>query len=423
MAMNLWEYQQSAYQNALRQMQFALHLFDSEWHNNNLFTILSLPKRIIEINIPVKMDNGDIKMFTWYRSQHNDARGPFKWGIRFHQDVNKDEVMALSLWMSFKCAVANIPLGWWKWWIIVNPSTLSESELERLARWYVRELYKYIWPDQDVPAPDVNTNPKIMGWMVDEYSQLVWKYSPGAFTWKPLVIWWSAWRWSATAQGGVYVLETILSLFGENISWKKIIIQWAGNAGLIVARLLKGLWALIVWIADSKWAIYDIEWIDIEQISSLKKEKKSVNGYWKWQYMSEKDILLQPCDILIPAALENQITIENASQIQARYVLELANGPTTSEADTILFEKNIVVIPDILANSGWVIVSYFEQVQNTYNYYWKEEEVNRLLKEKIIDAAKSVYDTSKKYSTFLRAWWYIIALQKIFDSMKAKWNG
>lgn len=413
---------ENTFENAIKQMKFAFNLFDSTGQDLDLFSILSLPKRIIEVNIPVMMDSGKIRIFIGYRSQHNDARGPFKWWIRFHPDVSRDEVKALSLWMSFKCGVANIPLGGGKGGIIVNPSELSEWELERLSRGYVRELYKYIWPDQDIPAPDVNTNPKIMGWMVDEYSRLVGKFSPWAFTWKPLSIWGSAGRWNATAQGGVFVLTTILNLIGQNISWKKIIIQWAGNAGLIVTRLLSELGAIIIWIADSKWAIYNPRGIDINAIIDLKNQKKSVHDSTDGQKLSEKEVLIQPCDILIPAALENQITKENAPQIQASIILELANGPTTNEADAILFERWITVIPDVLANSGGVIVSYFEQVQNTYNYYWKEEEVNKQLQEKITTAAKEVFETAKNYTTYLRAGAYVIAMKRIFEAMKARGN-
>lgn len=411
---------ESAYENALKQMRFAFDFCEQSLENTRLFSQILLPKRIIEVNIPVAMDDRTIKIFTGYRSQHNDARWPFKWWIRFHPQVNRDEVMALSLWMTFKCAVADIPLGWGKWWIIVNPSKLSEWELERLSRGYVKELYKYIWPDQDIPAPDVNTNPKIMWWMVDEYSRMVWKHSPWAFTGKPLALWWSAWRGNATAQGGVYVLETFLALMSQNVQWKKIIIQWAGNAGLIMARLLQKWGALIVWIADSKGGIYNSDGLDIDAISLLKKERKSVQEYTDWLKISEKEILIQPCDILIPAALENQITSENASQIQARIILELANWPTTSEADSILFEKWIVVIPDILANSGGVIVSYFEQVQNAYSYYWKEEEVNRLLKEKIEEASKDVFGMAQENKTFLRNGAYIVAMKRLFEAMQAR---
>jgi glutamate dehydrogenase/leucine dehydrogenase len=364
------------------------------------------------------MDNWLIKTFIWYRSQHSDARWPFKWWIRFHLEVTKDEVKALSLWMTFKCAVANLPLWWAKWWIIVNPKELSEWELERLSRGYVRELYKYIWPEQDIPAPDVNTNSKIMAWMMDEYSTLVWKYSPWSFTWKPLTSWGSEWRWVATAQWWIYVLEQILKLENDSLKWKKIIIQWAWNAWLTMAKLLVEKEAIIIWISDSRWAIYNSKWIDIKEIETLKKEKSSVVHYEDAGQYIPKDLLTKECDILIPAALENQVTSENANDIKAKYILELANWPVTSEADKILFKNGVIVIPDILANSWWVVVSYFEMVQNNTNYYWELEEVNNKLFDKITKATIDVYNTSKHHETFLRAWAYIIAIKRVFDAMR-----
>lgn len=413
---------QDAFKNAQKQIRKACDLYHECRIDMNKYELISHPRRIIEVNIPVRLDNGMIKTFIGFRSQHNDSRWPFKWWIRFHQDVSREEVKALSMWMTFKCAVIDLPLGWGKWWIIVNPKELSQWELERLSRWYVREIYKYIWPDQDIPAPDVNTNPKIMAWMMDEYSKLVGKYSPGSFTGKPLTSWWSIGRSSATAQWWVYVLDEILKIKNIDISGKKIIIQWAGNAGLIVANLLVEKWANIVGIADSLWGIYDEKGLDISVIEILKKERKSVIDYGEVEKYTSKEILEKPCDILIPAALENQITIENAHKIQAKIILELANWPVNSEADEVLFEKWIILIPDILANSGWVMVSYFEQVQNNTNYYWSAEEVNTKLYDKITKATKDVYDTAIEYQTHMRSSAYIIAMKRVFDAMKDRWE-
>lgn len=408
--------------NAQKQIRTACDLYQWCREDEDKISIISHPRRVIEVSIPVKMDDWRIEIFTWYRSQHNDARWPFKWWIRFHPDVTIDEVKALSMWMSFKCSVVDIPLGWGKGWIIVDPKKLSQKELERLSRGYVRELYKYIWPEMDVPAPDVNTTPQIMAWMMDEYSRLVGVYSPGSFTWKPLSSGWSLWRNTATAQWWVYVLQEILKLENINIKWKKIIIQWTWNAWLTIAKLLQDLWALIVWLADSKGGIYNEKWINLDEINKLKSIKKSVNDYIDGKKVTSTEILEFPCDILIPAALENQITKENAKNIKASIILELANGPTTPEADEILFEKNIIVIPDILANAWGVIVSYFEQVQNNTAYYWSLEEIDQKLKQKITLAAKDVYETSKKQSTFLRTWAYTIAIKRIFDAMKDRWE-
>lgn len=407
-----------AFKNAQKQIKKACNLYDECRLDTNKYEIISNPRRIIEVNIPVRMDNWSLKTFVWYRSQHNDARWPFKGWIRFHQDVNVSEVKALSMWMTFKCAVIDLPLWWWKGWIIVNPKELSIWELERLSRWYVRELYRYIGPEQDIPAPDVNTTPQIMAWMMDEYSKLVWKYSPWAFTWKPLTCSGSAWRWTATAQWWVYVLQKILELKWEKIEWKKIIIQWAWNAWLTMASLLIDLWAKIIWISDSRWSIYNEKGININEISKIKNDNKSVIIYNDAMKVGDMELLEMPCDILIPAALENQITWINANNIQAKLILELANWPVTPEADLILAEKWIDVIPDILANSGWVMVSYFEQVQNNTNFYWEAEEIDQKLHKKITNATVDVYNTAQKYKTQFRSAAYIIAMKRVFDAMK-----
>lgn len=408
------------FENARKQLKNACSLFEQCNTNSNVYEKISHTNRVIEVSIPVEMDDWSVKIFTWYRSQHNDARWPYKWWIRFHQDVSLSEVKALSTWMTFKCAVVDIPLWGWKGWIIVDPKKLSLRELERLSRGYVRALYKYLGPDQDVPAPDVNTNPQIMAWMMDEYSVLAWVHSPWSFTWKPLEVWGSLWRWTATAQGGVYVLQTILDLNRDSLKGKKIIIQWAWNAWLIAANLLVELWALVVGMADSKGAIYNEKWLDIEKIEALKSSRQSVISYEDAKFISEKEVLKMPCDILIPAALENQITASNAGDIKAKIILELANGPTTPEADEILEKNKVMVIPDILANSWWVMVSYFEQVQNNQNFYWDEEEVDKKLFKKITSSAKDVYDTSRHYNTSLRNAAYIIAMTRVIDAMEKR---
>lgn len=407
-----------AFEHAQKQIRNACDLYGECRLDQNKYEVISQPRRIIEINIPVRMDSGNIKMFTGFRSQHNDARGPFKGGIRFHPDVNRSEVKALSMWMSFKCAVIDLPLGGGKGGIIVNPKELSVWELERLSRGYVREIYKYIGPESDIPAPDVNTTPQIMAWMMDEYSKLVWVYSPGSFTGKPLTSGGSKGRGRATAQGGVYVLQKIMELRGEKLAGKKIILQGAGNAGLTMAEIIVWLGATLVGISDSRWGIYNPKGLDISKIIEIKKIKGTVHDYADAEKMGEAEVLTQVCDILIPAALENQITKENATKVQAKLILELANGPTTPEADEILEKKWIPIIPDILANSGGVMVSYFEQVQNNMNFYWEEAEVDEKLKKKITHATQGVYDTAEEYKTSYRSAAFIIAMKRIFDAMK-----
>jgi len=406
--------------NAKKQLKLACDLYWDCRDDINQYELISHPKRIIEVNIPVRMDDWNVKTFVWYRSQHNNARWPFKGWIRFHPSVTSHEVKALSMWMTFKCAVIDIPLWWWKWWVIVDPKELSIWELERLSRWYVRQLYKYLWPNQDIPAPDVNTTPQIMAWMMDEYSELVWEYSPWSFTWKPLTSGWSKGRWASTAQWWVYVLEEILRLRNEDIKWKKIIIQWAWNAWLTMAKLLCDLWAILVWISDSKWWIYNIKWLFIDKLILLKKDKRSVTEYLDAEKINNWEILEKEGDILIPAALENQIVEENADNIKAKIIVELANGPVTPDADKILYEKGIIVIPDILANAGWVMVSYFEQIQNNTNYYWEEEEVDIKLHKKITHSTFDVYEMAKKTKTHLRNAAYMIAMKRVLDAMKDK---
>jgi len=414
--------QNNPYQTAKQQLKNSLELFDKD--NKDLLEILSYPKRILEVSIPVKMDSGETKVFQGFRSQHNDARGPFKGWIRFHQDVSRDEVRALSIWMTIKTSVLDLPLGWGKWGIIVNPKELSENELEQLSRWYVREVYKYIWSGQDVPAPDVNTNGQIMSWMMDEYSRLVWKYTPGSFTGKPLETGWSLGRDKATAQGWIYALQRILELNWESLKWKTVVIQGAWNAWLTFAHLATDLWAKIIWISDSKWGIYNEEGIDLRKVNKLKSERKSVtDSDTDWvKIISNEDILVEKCDILVPAALENQITEKNASKVKAKYIVELANWPTTPSGDEILEKNNVTVIPDILANAWGVTVSYFEQVQNDMNYYWSASEVEKKLKEKMNVATTGVHKTASEYGTSLRKAAYIVSIKRVRDTMVLRWD-
>lgn len=410
--------QQDAFENAKQQIEKAYTLYSPDNTDAGKLRIIENPKRILEVSIPVKMDDGTTRIFTGFRSQHNDSRWPFKGGIRFHQDVSRNEVKALSIWMTFKCAVIDIPLGWGKGGIIVNPKELSNAETERLSRSYVRQIYKYLGPKTDVPAPDVNTNPQIMAWMMDEYSQLVGAYTPWSFTGKPLTSGGSAGRWEATAQGGVYVLDAMLGLRNDSIQGKTLCLQWAGNAGLTMARLMVEKWIKVIGISDSGGWIYNKVGLDIEKISVLKKNKKSVIEYDAEAEKLEADqILYKECDVLIPAALENQITWENAHKVQAKLIMELANGPITPDADEILAKNNIDIIPDILANAGGVMVSYFEGVQNDMNLYWQADEVQQRLKKKMEQSVHNVFEISKKHNTSYRMGAFIVAMQRIFDAM------
>ncbi|MBP6981933.1 Glu/Leu/Phe/Val dehydrogenase [Candidatus Gracilibacteria bacterium] len=410
--------QNNPFESARTQMKTAYTFLSGQY--DDIFPILLSPDRVIEVSIPVKMDDGTLKNFTGYRSQHNSARGPYKGGIRYHQDVTKDEVMALSTWMSIKCATLDLPLGGGKGGIIVDPKTLSKTELEQLSRGWVQKLYKYIGPFDDVPAPDVNTNGEIMSWMVDEYSKLVGHWAPGAFTGKPLSIGGSLGRDTATAQGGLYVLEAYLKSKGDTLQGKRVVIQGAGNAGLNMIELIEKTGAILVGTSDSKTAIYNESGLDISRIVSLKSEKKSLTEYQSGKHISNNELLELSCDILIPAALENQITSENADRIQAKLIIELANGPITPDADIVLFAKNIPVIPDILANAGGVTVSYFEQVQNNTNYFWSREEVQTKLKLKMETALVGVLEMSESKNVMLRTASYVVAMKRILEAMKVR---
>jgi glutamate dehydrogenase/leucine dehydrogenase len=334
--------------------------------------------------------------------------------------VTIDEVKALSTWMSIKCATLDLPLGGGKGGIIVNPKELSERELEQLSRGWVQRLYKYLGPLDDVPAPDVNTNGQIMSWMVDEYSRLVGHWTPGTFTGKPLSIGGSLGRDTATAQGGLYVLEAYLKSSNESLKWKKVVIQWAWNAGLNMIELIAKTGVILIGTSDSHGGIYSSDGLDITQIVELKKNKKSLAEYRGATHITNSELLELDCDILIPAALENQITGDNVQNIKAKLILELANGPITPDADVALFSRWIAVIPDILANAGGVTVSYFEQVQNNANYYWSREEVQSKLKLKMETALAGVLRSATEHKVMLRTGAYVVAMERILEAMKMR---
>lgn len=405
------------FQNALTQLNKALtHMHVSE----NITPILSQPKRVLEVNIPVRMDNGSTKVFTGFRSQYNDALGPFKGGIRFHPGVTIDEVKALSLWMTMKCAVVGLPLGGGKGGVIVDPKTLSHGELERLSRGYIRALYKYLGPTEDVPAPDVYTNGQIMSWMLDEYETLVGHKAPGVITGKPLSLGGSKGRDKATAQGGVFVLTELVQALQKNPKELTVAIQGFGNAGSVVADLLNGLGYTIVAVSDSRGGVYKKEGLSIKDLEIHKSQTESVVSFPDAETITNEQLLELPVDILIPAALENVITEENADRIQAKYILELANGPITPEADEILHIKGIVSVPDILANAGGVTVSYFEQVQNASNYAWTAEEVQTRLEKIMKEAFHDVWAVTQEKNIPLRQAAYIVALRRITDAMELR---
>lgn len=405
------------FQNALTQLNRAADVMKLDEVSK---TLLSQPKRLLTVSIPVKMDNGSTKIFTGYRSQYNDALGPFKGGIRYHWNVSEDEVKALSFWMTMKCAVVGLPLGGGKGGIIVNPKELSDGELERLSRGYIQALYKYLGPTQDVPAPDVYTNGQIMSWMLDEYEKLVGEKAPGMITGKPLSLGGSRGRDKATAQGGVFVLQEAVKKLGWDPTKTTVAIQGFGNAGAHMAELLSAVGFKIMAVSDSKGAIKCATPLSISDLSSYKEKTGSVVGYDSSETITNEQLLELPVDILVPAALENQITGDNAARVQAKMIVELANGPTTPEADSVLHERGIVVVPDILANAGGVTVSYFEQVQNAANYYWSDEEVMQKLEKIMVAGFNGVWSRHEKYSVDLRTAAFVSALERVSEGMKMR---
>ncbi len=383
----------------------------------NIVERLKNPDRYIEVSIPVLLDNGQQKIFTGFRSQHNNARGPYKGGIRYHQDVNLDEVRALSFWMTFKNAVVDVPFGGGKGGIIVNPKELSEGELERLSRGYMRQMWRNFGPEIDVPAPDVNTNGQIMGWMRQEYEKLSGTTAPGVITGKSLDDGGSEGRTEATGFGGAYVLREAINAGLVSGDRKTIAIQGFGNVATYLAEHVKEKGFKIVALSDSKGGVFNENGIDVAAAEAHKKETGALKGLEGTTEITNEALLELDVDVLVPAALENVLTGDNASKIKAKFILEMANGPTTPEADAIFAQNSVTVVPDILANSGGVCVSYFEWYQNQNNEKWSKEDVLKKLDEHMVAAFAAVHDAAKKYNTTLRTAAYIVALQRISEKM------
>lgn len=385
-----------------------------------LLAKLQHPDRVVEVSVPLALDNGDVRVYQGFRVQHNNLRGPYKGGLRYHPQVDMDEVKALSFWMSMKNAVVDVPFGGGKGGVNVDPRELSEAELERLTREFARKLTPVIGPLIDVPAPDVNTTPQIMPWIVDEYSKAVGKESPAVITGKPLDNGGSQGRTEATGLGGSIVLQTVMKGLGKDPKGMTVAIQGFGNVGSFLAKFLQEAGFQVVAVSDSKAGVYAKGGLDIAAIEDWKKDKKPLSDIRLEgaEIISPEAVLLLSVDIVVPAALENAITKENAAQVQASYILEMANGPTTLEADTLLADKGVVVIPDILANSGGVAVSYFEWYQNMHDEHWSKEEVFKKLQEKMEKATTEVYHTSKEYAVSLREAAYIVALKRIQEASK-----
>ncbi len=401
------------FENALSQLKRATEI---KSFNQEFLDRLHQPNREIRISIPVIMDDGSLKIFEGYRVQYNNARGPYKGGIRFHQNTDIEEVKALAFWMTLKCAVTNIPMGGGKGGITVNPKELSKGELEKLSRGWIKLMAPVIGPKVDIPAPDVNTTPEIMAWMADEYYKITGDESNAVVTGKPIEVGGSEGRGPATGLGGFYVFDVIRKKLELPTSCK-IAIQGFGNVGSNAAQILSDDGHKIIALSDSKGAIFKEDGIDINLLKDYKKANRQISGFPGSKNISNEELLVLECDVLMPAALENQITEKNARDIKAKLIVELANGPTTPEADDILFERDITVAPDILANAGGVTVSTFEWEQNLKNEHWAETEVFEKLKKIMDEETELIYNRSKNLKTDIRRAAFIVALERIEESL------
>ncbi|MCL5287901.1 MAG: Glu/Leu/Phe/Val dehydrogenase [Acidobacteria bacterium] len=378
--------------------------------------VLRTPKRIMEVAIPTKMDNGQLKVFTGFRVQHNIARGPAKGGMRYHPGVTLDEVKALASWMTWKTATVNIPYGGGKGGVICDPKRMSKPELERMTRRFLSEILPIIGPDKDIPAPDVYTDAQTMAWMMDTYSMTLGATSLGVVTGKPVSLGGSLGRNEATARGCLFVTEEACKVKKISLRGATVAIQGFGNAGAIAARLFAEKKAKIIAVSDSRGGVHSSRGIDPMKALRYKERTGTVVGMPGTSRISNEELLALKCDILIPAALENCITLENADQIKAKIVAEAANGPTTPHADEVLARKGIFLLPDILANAGGVTVSYFEWAQNLQGYFWEEHEVNAKLEKVIKKAFYDVYEAARKYHVHNRTGAYILAVGRVADA-------
>jgi glutamate dehydrogenase (NAD(P)+) len=382
---------------------------------------LRWPMHETKVTLPVKMDDGDTRVFHAFRIQYNTARGPAKGGIRWHPDETIDTVRALAAWMTWKTSVVDIPLGGGKGGVVCNPKELSETEKERLARTYIRAIARSLGVTRDVPAPDVYTTPQIMAWMMDEYETIVGETHPGVITGKPIPLGGSQGRGDATARGGVYVTREAARVVGIDLRDQSMAVQGFGNAGQYAALLGEEILGLkLVAASDSRSGVYNASGIDARALVDYKLKNGSLKGFPGADEISNEELLELRVTALFPAALENVITGKNASKLQCTISCELANGPTTPEADEILYDKGVVVLPDFLANAGGVTVSYFEQVQNTYNYYWDLSEVQRRLDEKMTRAFSAVYEMSQRQKINMRQAAYLVSVARVAEACKLR---
>ncbi|MCG7346573.1 Glu/Leu/Phe/Val dehydrogenase [Sporosarcina sp. ACRSL] len=390
---------------------------DKLGYDEGMYELLKEPIRMVEVRIPVRMDDGKVKVFTGFRGQHNDAVGPTKGGVRFHPAVTADEVRALSMWMTLKAGIVDLPYGGGKGGIVCDPREMSMGELERLSRGYVRALSQVMGPTKDIPAPDVFTNAQIMAWMMDEYSRIDEFNSPGFITGKPIVLGGSQGRDRATAEGVTIIINEAAKKRGIDMKGARVVIQGFGNAGSFLSKFLHDAGAKVIGISDAYGALHDPNGLDIDYLLDRRDSFGTVTTLFD-NTITNKELLELDCDILVPAAIENQITEKNAHDIKASIVVEAANGPTTSEATKILTERGILLVPDVLASAGGVTVSYFEWVQNNMGYYWSEEEVREKMTTKMVDAFENVYNVATTRSIDMRLAAYMIGIRKTAEASR-----
>jgi glutamate dehydrogenase (NAD(P)+) len=405
-APNIWAVAQQQFDAAAEKLDL----------DDGLRHVLRVAKRELTVNFPVTMDDGHVEVFTGYRVQHNLSRGPAKGGIRYHQDVTLDEVRALAMWMTWKCAVVNIPYGGGKGGVIVDPKQLSLRELEGLTRRFATEISPLIGPDRDIPAPDVNTNSQTMAWIMDTFSMHAGYTISGVVTGKPISVGGSLGRNEATARGTVYTLQQASKVRNLPLKGARVAIQGYGNAGSIAASLLSDEGSTIVAVSDSTGGIHNPAGLDPAKVSAWKREHGTVVGFPKSDPISNPEVLEVDCEILVPAALENQITASNAPRIKAKIVAEAANGPTTPEADEILYDRGIFMIPDILCNAGGVTVSYFEWVQDMQSFFWTEDRINESLKGIMDRAFESVLEMAERTEVDMRTAAYMVAVNRVAEA-------
>lgn len=389
--------------------------------DQSLYNVLKYPSKAVMVHLPVKMDDGSTQVFEGFRVVHSNLLGPSKGGIRYSLDVHLDEVKALAAWMTWKCAVVGIPYGGGKGGIKCDPRSMSAGELERLTRAYTRAMSDVFGPDKDIPAPDMGTGQQEMAWIVDEYSRIQGQYSPGVITGKPIVMGGSLGRVEATGRGVMVSARTAMAKLGMRPEDCTCVVQGFGNVGSISAKLIEMLGVKITAISDVSGGYYNPNGINVsEAMEYVKNNKGTLHGFTGGDKITNAELLTLPCDILVPAAMEDQITVDNAADIKAKLIVEGANGPTSSNADKILNDKNIMVVPDILANAGGVTVSYFEWVQNRLGYFWTEERVNRRADRVMKQAFETVYETSLKHNVSMRTAAYIVAIERVATSSKLR---